>query len=213
MLTWARSVACLQCTHSGGKADGVARLLSLNAKSKLETKRSAGESHYWQIEMRHLSAALGVVLVIGLSACTSSDQERAKEQGSQDLRKANDEAKKAGRELKADAKELSRRVDAAVQPDTESASHKLSRAEATAKEGASRAGVKLDHAVLLAKVKTKLMSDAGLSTVGNVDVALNGTVVTLSGTVANENQKKAAEQAASQVDGVTKVQDLLTVQP
>jgi len=163
--------------------------------------------------MRILSATFGLALVIGGVACSSSDQEKAKEQAREDIRKTGDEAKKAGREIKEGAKELSRRADVAVQPDRESASDRISHAEAKARTAASNAGIKLDQAALLAKVKTKLASDAGLSTLTNVNIAVDGSVVTLSGTVANENQKKAAEMAASQVDGVTQVQNRLTVQP
>jgi osmotically-inducible protein OsmY len=163
--------------------------------------------------MRILSIALAFVLAIGLLACNSSEQEKAKERAREDVRKTADEAKKAGREIKEDTKELSRRVDAAVQPDSESASDKISHAETKVKDSASHAGVKLDHAALLVKVKDRIASDAGLSTLTNVDVAVNGSVVTLSGTVANEDQKKAVEMAASQVDGITQVQNRLTVQP
>ena len=158
--------------------------------------------------------AIGAVaLVMGVTACSSSDQEKAKAQAQADVRKTSEEARKAGSELKADAHELTRRVDAAVQPDSESASDKLSRAGVTAKDAAARAGVKLDHAALLAQVKTKLASDAGLNTLTNVDVSVAGSVVTLSGTVATDDQKKTAGQAASQVDGVTEVRNHLTVQP
>jgi osmotically-inducible protein OsmY len=163
--------------------------------------------------MRTLSAILGLALVIGGMACSSSDQEKTKEQAREDVRKTTDEAKKAGHEVKDGAKELNRRIAAAVQPDTESASGKLSHAQAQAKNAAANAGVELDHAALLAKVKTKVASDAGLSTITNVNITIAGSVVTLSGTVANENQKKAAAMAASQVDGVTQVQNRLTVQP
>jgi len=163
--------------------------------------------------MRLLSATLGLVLVAGLIACNSSDRERARENGDQDLRKATAEAKKAGNEIKAEAKELSHGVAAAVQPDSESASDKMSHAETEAKQDAARASIRLDHAALVAKVKTKLVSDAGLGTLTNVAVDAHGSVVTLSGTVANEDQKRAAEAAASQVDGVTKVRNRLVVQP
>lgn len=152
--------------------------------------------------MKLLWSVSGLVLVIGLAACTSTDKERARE-----------DAKRAGSEIKADAKELSRGVQAAVQPDQESASDKMSHAVAEAKDDASKAGVHLDHAAMLAKVKSRLASDAGLSTITNVDVELAGSVVTLSGTVSNDAQKHAAEVAASQVDGVTSVQNHLSVQP
>jgi osmotically-inducible protein OsmY len=160
--------------------------------------------------MRVVSATLMFVLVFGSVACSSSDQEKAKQQAQEDGRKLSDQAKKAGREIKKEAKELSRQVDAAVQPNGESA-EKMSHAKAQAKDAATRAGVELDQAALVAKVKTKLASDAGLATLTTVDVTVNGSVVTLSGTVSNENQRKAVEMAASEVDGVTRVQNRIAV--
>ncbi len=138
--------------------------------------------------MRLLTAA--VVLVLGVSvACTSSDQRKAQEQAREAGHELSDDAKKAGHEIQKDAKELGRKVDSAVQPE------------------------KLDHASLLARVKSKLAADAGLSTLTNVSVAVNGSVVTLSGTVSSAEQKKAAELAAAQVDGVTRVRNHISVQP
>jgi osmotically-inducible protein OsmY len=137
--------------------------------------------------MRVLSAVLGFFLLIGLIACNPSDQERAREQARKDGHEIARGAEKASDEIKKDAEELSRQVDAKVQP-------------------------QLDHAAMLSKVKTKLATDAGLDTLANVNVDVNGSVVTLSGTVTNEYQKKAAGVAASKVDGVTQVDNHLTVQ-
>jgi len=162
-------------------------------------------------QMRILSATLQLILVFGLVACSSSDQEKAKEQAHEDGRKASEEAKKAGQEIKKEAKELSSQVSAAVRPGG-AASEGVAHAEEGAKDAAARANVHLDHAALLARVKAKLASDAGLATLKNVNVRVTGTVVTLSGTVANEYQKKAAAIAASQVEGVTRVQDRIAVQ-
>ena len=152
-----------------------------------------------------------MVLVIGLTACNSSDQSKAREDAHEAGREVSDEAKKADREIKKDAKEVGRKVDAAVGPNSGSAYDRMSHVDADAKEAGARAGVKLSHAALLAKVKSKLAADAGLSTLSNVDVTLHGGVVTLSGTAANEEQKKAAEIAAAQVDGVTQVRNDLAV--
>ena len=66
---------------------------------------------------------------------------------------------------------------------------------------------------MLARVKSRLAADAGLSTLTSVSVAVNGSVVTLTGTVANVDQKKAAASAASQVDGVSRVRNDLLVRP
>jgi osmotically-inducible protein OsmY len=139
-------------------------------------------------------------LAVLLSACSSHNQEQARE-----------DARKAGSEVKADAKELRQKVDAAVKPDSQSASDKMSEGVNKMEEAGSRAAVKLDRAALLAKVKTKLAADAGLDTLSKVDVSIKGNVVILSGSVSSEEQKKAAEQAASQVDGVARVNNSLVV--
>ena len=144
-----------------------------------------------------LSALLGALL---LTACNSHNQEQARA-----------DAHKAGAEIKQDAKELRQKVDAAVKPDSRSASDKLSEGVNKMEKAGSEAGVKLDHAALLAKVKAKLASDAGLDTLSKVDVGVDGSVVILSGTVSSEDQKKAAEQAASQVPGVDQVRNSLVV--
>jgi osmotically-inducible protein OsmY len=162
--------------------------------------------------MRILSATLQFTLIFGLLACSPSDQKKAKEEAHRDERKISEEAKKAGREIKNEAKDLSRQVDAAVRPKDGSASDEMAHAGENARDAASRAEVHLDHAALLARVKTKLASDAGLATLKNVNVSVAGTVVTLSGTVANEYQERAAVIAASQVEGVTRVQDHIAIQ-
>ena len=92
-----------------------------------------------------------------------------------------------------------------MKPDSENASDKMSAAGDRVKDASSKAGVKLDQAALLAKVKTKLASDAGLATLTKVEVTTDGSVVMLSGEVSSAEQKKAVEKAAAQVDGVTKV--------
>lgn len=163
--------------------------------------------------MRLVFAVIGTALVLGTAGCSSRDQEKTKEEVREDAHKTAEDAKKAGREIKQDAKDLSQRVSAAVQPDSRSASDKFEAGTDRMKVAAAKAGVKLDHAALLAEVKTKLASDAGLSTLTRVDVALHGSEVTLSGTVATEEQKKAAELAAAQVHGVTHVHNALIVQP
>lgn len=96
---------------------------------------------------------------------------------------------------------------------TAEARQKLDNARATAKADAATAGAKLDHAALVAKVKAKLVSDVGLSSVGNISVILSGSVVTLEGTVSSPAQKQEAEQATGAVDGVTRVVNNLRVQP
>jgi len=158
--------------------------------------------------MKLLSATFCFVLLMALVACSASDQRKANEQAREAGHEISDEAKKAGREIKKDAKELGRQVDSAVN------SGKVANADGKTKDAASRTEVKLDHAAMVGKVKSKLAADAGLSTLARVEVTLNGGgVVTLSGTAANEEQRKAAEIAAAQVDGVTRVRNHITVRP
>jgi len=145
--------------------------------------------------MRLFSAVLGIALVIGLASCNSSDRRKADEQAHEAEHELSADAKKAGHEIKKDAKELGHQVDNAMGPNGTSA------------------GQKLDHATLTARVKSKLAADAGLSTLSSVDVDVNGSVVTLSGTAANGDQRKAAEVAAAQVEGVTQVRNQITVRP
>jgi len=136
------------------------------------------------------AAAFGMALVIGMNvACSSANERKTREQAREAGRELSNDAKKAGHEIQKDAKELGREANSAVQPD------------------------KLEHASLLAQVKSKLAADAGLSTLTNVSVAVAGSVVTLSGTVSSEDQKKAAGSAAAQVGGVTQVRNRILVRP
>jgi hypothetical protein len=145
-----------------------------------------------EIEMRR---ALGAILLGWLlfvsTGCDRSTQEKARERQAE----AEQKMRKLGSEAKQRAKELDHNIKGAVQPDSE------------------HAGEKLDHAALLAKVKTKLASDVGVATLNNVNVDTSGSVVTLRGTVASEEERQAAQRAASQVSGVTRVINDLRVAP
>jgi osmotically-inducible protein OsmY len=154
-----------------------------------------------------VSATLGIVLVVGLTACSTADQQKAKEQAREAGHELSADAKKAGHEIKKDAKELGNKVDSAASSD------KVSHVDSDAKNAAARTDDKLDHAALEAKVKTKLISDAGFSTLTSVSVSVTGDVVTLTGTAASEEQKRSAGVAAAQVNGVARVRNLLSVRP
>jgi osmotically-inducible protein OsmY len=159
-------------------------------------------------------------------ACTNSDQERARQKAAEAKQKARREAERAGRELqklgrqaKREAKKLDENVNEAMrrgQPgaqDTSEADQKLHNAGQELRSAGRRAAVKLGRGAMIAKVKAKLATDVGLSAAGSVDVDTNGQVVTLRGTVSSEEQKQEAERAATQVNGVTKVINLLQVKP
>jgi osmotically-inducible protein OsmY len=160
-------------------------------------------------------------------ACSQADQEKAREReaearhkAQQEAARAGAEARKLGSEAKQEAKDLGRNVDRALQPLPADTRRAGSEAEAKLKHGGeqlrdagNQGAVKLDHAAMLARVKAKLASDVGLATVTSVDVDSSGHVVTLRGTVTSDAQRQQAEQAVSQVSGVTKVVDELRVQP
>jgi hypothetical protein len=137
--------------------------------------------------------ALGVILLSCLflvsTGCDRSTQEKARERQAE----AEQKIRRLASEAKQRAKELDHNINGAVQPDSE------------------HAGEKLNNAALLAKVKAKLASDVGVATLNNVNVDIRGSVVTLRGTVASDEERQAAQKAASQVSGVTSVVNALKV--
>jgi osmotically-inducible protein OsmY len=171
------------------------------------------------------SACIGAIVALSL-ACTSNDQERAREKAAEAKRKTRQETERARQELqelgqaaKREAKKLHRNVNEALQggqPDSQTAAgaeQKLNDAGRELRTASERAAIKLDRAAMLAKVKTKLATDVGVSTAASVDVDASGQVVTLRGTVSSEEQKQQAERAVSEINGVTKVINLLQVKP
>jgi osmotically-inducible protein OsmY len=152
----------------------------------------------------HLRAAVLTTTALAglLIGCSRQDQEKVDQANA----KANAEAKKLTAEVKQEAHKLSddvaKGMNGPVSPSTAEAKRKL-----------QDAGRTVDHATLVARVKTKLAADVGLSTASSVRVDANGNVITLSGTTATAEAKQAAEQAASAVDGVSRVIDNIVVQP
>jgi hyperosmotically inducible periplasmic protein len=138
---------------------------------------------------RALGAILLSCLFLVLIGCDRSTQEKARERQAE----AEQKIRRLGNEAKERAKELDHSIKGAVQPDSE------------------HAGEKLDNAALLAKVKAKLASDVGVATLNNVNVDISGSVVTLRGTVATDEERQSAQKAASQVSGVTSVVNELKV--
>jgi hypothetical protein len=147
---------------------------------------------------RFLPAAACVALLTLAAGCNRSDEARAKQ----------------------DARDLGHKIKQAVnsggpaQPGTtQSAEEKLRQGGEDLRVAGEKAGVKLDRAALIAKVKARLVADIGLSTATSIDVDARGQVVTLKGTVPSEDQKQRAEQSVRQLDGVAKVVNDLAVAP
>ena len=158
-------------------------------------------------------------LALGLSlACSTSDRDRAREKADEARQKTKQEARKLTAEIKQDARALNQKMGQAMnQPvrsnGTSEAEEKLRRGGEHLRAAGGQAAVKLDHAATIAKVKAQLAKDLGLSTVTGIDVDATGPVVTLRGSVSSPEQKERAEQAALQVNGVTKVVNELQIQP
>ena len=161
-----------------------------------------------------------------LTSCSQADQERAhqkaaeaKAKAREDAARLNQDAKRLGHQVKEEAHVLNAKLGNAVNGRGQAtngaseAEQKVARGAGDLRVETDKAGVKLDHAALIAKVKTKLASEVGLSTVTGVVVDTSGQVVTLTGTVHSPEQKQQAEQAALQVRGVSRVINNLTVQP
>jgi osmotically-inducible protein OsmY len=165
------------------------------------------------------------ILAITL-ACSNNDRQRAREKAEEAKRRTRQEAERArkklqelGQEAKREARKVDQNVDQALRGGPSStqnaagAKEKLNDAGRQLHVASQQAEVKLDRAGMIAKVKTKLATDVGLSTATTVNVDATGHVVTLRGTVSSEEQKQQAEQAVMQLNGVTKVINLLQVQP
>ncbi len=67
------------------------------------------------------------------------------------------------------------------------------------------------NAALTGKVKSALAADVGLKTLTNIDVDSAGTTVTLKGKVDTDEQKRRAQEVAAAVNGVSSVNNQLTV--
>ena len=142
-------------------------------------------------------ASLCAALLLLASGCNRADEAKAKQ----------------------DVRDLSHKIDQAVTSggpangSTQSAEEKLRKGSEDLRVAGEKAGVKLGRATLIAKVKTTLAADVGLSTSTSISVDARGQVVTLRGSVSSEEQKHQAEQAVAQVAGVDRVVNDLSVQP
>jgi BON domain len=176
---------------------------------------------------KRLACAFSTALLALLIGCNKADQQNADQRAAEAKQKARleaqrmrEDARKLGYRAKQEAGSLRQNIDRALQGTgpaqgggTGQAEEKLRRGGADLRVAGNQAAVKLDHAAMIAKVKAKLATDVGLSTVTGVDVDARGQVVTLRGTVASEQQKQEAEQAVLRLSGVTRVVNELTVKP
>jgi osmotically-inducible protein OsmY len=69
--------------------------------------------------------------------------------------------------------------------------------------------IDVEDAALTAKVKTRLMADSRVAAL-NIDVGGQNGIVTLKGSVKDEQEKAAAEEVARATEGVTDVVNMIT---
>jgi hyperosmotically inducible protein len=74
------------------------------------------------------------------------------------------------------------------------------------------AGVVIDDAVITAKVKSSLLADSGTHGL-KIDVDTRKGVVQLNGFVASETERTLAQNLAAKIEGVSSVENKLTVKP
>jgi osmotically-inducible protein OsmY len=161
-----------------------------------------------------------------MTSCSNADKERSREQAQQAQDKAREEAGRAKREMKelaADAKSEAKKLNAQMNQALEgsatgnasgsNAEEKLKTAGRELKAAGAQAETKLANAALIAKVKSKIATDVGVTTVGTVNVDSRGAVVTLSGSVSSQEEKEKVQKATGTVDGVEQVINYLTVKP
>jgi hypothetical protein len=90
--------------------------------------------------------------------------------------------------------------------------YEKNRAQYEKDKGNSKIGTGANDSWLWFKTRTALLTTNDLRE-STIDVDVDNAVVTLRGTVANNEQKKKAEDVAKGIDGVTKVNNQLKVAP
>lgn len=118
----------------------------------------------------------------------------------------NTSAEKVGRDVGRATNKAGQQIGQAA----ETAEKKIDQTTAAAGEKLTEAGKAVDDAALTAKVKSALIAEPGLKALA-IDVDTSGGVITLNGTVNNDESRDKAVQLAQSVQGVKSVKDNLVV--
>jgi osmotically-inducible protein OsmY len=176
--------------------------------------------------LRNLTCTFCTALLAFAIGCSRADRQsaernaaEAKEKTRTAAERVKQDARRLADQTKQGANSLRQDIDRALWS-TEPARGGIGQSEEKLRHGTedlraagNDAAVKLDRAAIIAKVKAKLATNVGLSTITGIDVDAAGQVVTLHGAVSSEQQKQQAEQAVLEVDGVKRVVDVLVVKP
>lgn len=93
---------------------------------------------------------------------------------------------------------------------SQSVENTTSKMAAATESAADKAGNAVGDAAITGKVKAAIFAEPGLKSL-QIDVDTRNNVVTLTGSVATQNDKERALQLAQAVDGVTSVVDHLSI--
>lgn len=145
-------------------------------------------------------------LALGLAACGPNDNQTAGQKLDNAIERTEQAADNAKVEADRAAETAGQKIDNAVDATKDAAANA---ADAT-KDAAASALNAAGEAGVTAKVNAALVGDPELSSL-KINVDTNGSVVTLNGEAPNQAAKDRAEQLAKVVEGVTSVNNLLTV--
>ena len=176
--------------------------------------------------LRNFTCTFCTVLLAFVIACSRADRQKAernaaeaKEKTRTAAERVQQDARKLAHDARQTASSLRQDIDRALWSkgpaagDTAQSEAKLKHGANDLRAAGNQAEVKFDRAAMIAKVKGKLATEVGVSTINGIDVDASGEVVTLRGSVASEQQKQQAEHAALEVEGVKRVVDQLVVKP
>lgn len=136
-----------------------------------------------------LAIATAGVLALGLVAC---DQKPSAEQVGQNIDRTVDQ------------------TDQQITQATDNAEQKMDQAKSTMSEKAASVGVTVADAAITAKVKSALVAEPGLKSIG-IDVVTEKGVVSLFGTTVSDTSRDRATQLAAAVEGVKAVENNLAI--
>lgn len=145
-------------------------------------------------------------LALGLAACGPNDGQTAGQKLDNTIERADQAADNAKIEADRAAETAGQKIDNAVDATQNAASNA---ADAT-KDAAADAMNVASEAGVTAKVNAALVGDPELSAL-KINVDTNGSTVTLNGEAPSQSAKDRAEELAKAVEGVTSVNNLLTV--
>lgn len=145
-------------------------------------------------------------LAMGLAACGPKDDQTAGQKLDSAIERTEQAADNAKVEADRAAEAAGQKLDNAVEATKDAAANA---AEATKDAAASTANA-VGEAAITAKVNAALVGDAELSAL-KIDVDTKDGAVTLSGEAPNQAAKDRAGELAKVVEGVTSVNNLLSV--